>query len=106
MALRGVVWLSLLAGVAALDVTPIEKVIELIEGLKSEVEADGAEEADTYGKFACFCKDTTMAKSKSVNKGHTTIDELSASIADWTSERAEKKTELADRQKKQEAWKK
>lgn len=82
------------AGVAS-AVTPVEKVISLLEGLKADIEKDAKAEATTYGKFACFCKDTTKAKSKSVTDGQDRIDSLSAAIADNTA------TKVADETKEQ-----
>jgi len=70
--------------------------------MKTEVENDGQSVATEYDKFACFCKDTTLAKSTSVKEGTDKIHELSADIADKTQERKENNAELADRKIKQE----
>jgi len=98
--MRCAVVLALLFGTAA-AVTPIEKVIGLIDGLKDEVEADGKSEAKAYEEFACFCKKETGAKSKSVQKGTDQIGKLSASIADKTQEQTNDSTELQERKQKQ-----
>merc|ERR1719148_496641 len=102
--LHCLVSLALIAGASAasVEVTPIEKVISLIEGLKKEVESDGKAEAEAYDKFACFCKDTTEKKSNSVKKGTDKIKDLSADIADKTQEQKEDSTELVERKKMQE----
>jgi len=100
--LRCVVYLALLAGAAAVDVTPIEKVIDLIQGMKTEVETDGKDEARAYDKFACFCKDTTGRKSTSVQKGTKKIGVLSADIADKTQEQTNDKSELSTRKQDHE----
>jgi len=86
--------------VAAAEVTPVEKVIKLIDELLKELEADGKAEAKTYEEFACFCKDETMTKSDSIEEGKETIDELSASIAAKTAEKEE--MEAAVQKKKAE----
>jgi chromosome segregation ATPase len=101
---RSTVFFTLLLGssAAAVHVTPIEKVITLIEDMKAEVEKDGTSEATEYDKFACFCKDTTLEKSDSVKKGTDKIKELSADIADKTQERKEDRSELAERKVQQE----
>jgi len=52
--MQSIVLLAILAGAAAVEVTPIDKVITLIKGLKSEVESDGKSEAAAYEKFSCF----------------------------------------------------
>lgn len=83
--------------VGASAVTPIDKVINLIENMKSETEADGRSEAAAYGKFACFCKKTTGTKAGSIKKENDNIDSLSADIGDKTQSKADDSTELAKR---------
>jgi chromosome segregation ATPase len=92
----------LLGAVTASAVTPVEKVITLLEDLKSQVEGEGKEEAATYDKFACFCKDKTKDKSGAIVSGNDEIDQLSADIASNTALKSEKSTELMERKKKQE----
>jgi len=77
-------------------VTPIEKVITLLEDLKAEVESEGSGEAATYDEFACFCKDTTAQKSEAITTGQDTIDQLSAEIEAKTAEKAELLTEVEE----------
>merc|ERR1719482_1028065 len=65
-------------------VTPIEKVLTLLEDLQAEVEAEGKEEAETYDTFACFCKDTTQEKSEAITEGQDEIDEQAATLEEKT----------------------
>jgi len=88
--------LSLLSLVAASDVTPVEKVITLLEGMKSDIESEAKAEATTYGKFACFCKDTTTTKAKSITDGQDKIDGLSADIAEDTATKQADETKVLD----------
>merc|ERR1719281_1283915 len=67
-------------------VTPMEKVITLLEDLQAEVESDGKAEATSYDAFACFCKDTTGTKSDAIMEGQDDIDRLSAEIESKTAE--------------------
>jgi len=85
-----------------MEVTPIEKVISLIEGMHKEVADDGKAEAVTYNSFACFCKSTTTAKSNSIKNGNDAIDAQSANIADKTASQTTDSTELSGRKAKQE----
>ena len=97
--------LALLLGVtsaAAVTVSPVEKVITLLEDLKTQVETEGKVEATTYDKFACFCKEKTNDKSDAITTGNDSIDQLSADIASNAALKAEKGTELMERKKKQE----
>jgi len=77
--------------------SPVAKVTTLLEDLKKEVEEDGKSEAESYGKFACFCKETTEKKSKSITKGEDKISSLSGSITDDTASKEEKEAEVAKR---------
>jgi predicted nucleic acid-binding Zn-ribbon protein len=75
-----VVILSLFAGVLAAEASPIGRVVELIEGLKSKIVADGAAEQEIYDKYACWCEKTTARKAKAIEDAKVLIEELSKSI--------------------------
>merc|ERR1719326_2050525 len=47
----------------------VGKVISMMEGLQKQVLEEGEAEAQTYNKFACFCKDNTAEKTASIKKG-------------------------------------
>jgi len=93
--LRAVLFATLAACTAA--VTPVAKVITLLEDLKTQVETEGKAEASAYDDYACFCKKTTGEKSESISLGNDDINDLSAAIADDTASKAEKGTELRER---------
>jgi len=100
-----VVLLVAVTAAQAVSVTPIEKVITLLEDLKTKVEDEGKEEAKTYDKFACFCKETTKDKSGEITKSQDAIDELSASIEEGVADKAKKTKELGERGEKDAALK-
>jgi len=101
MALTRCVAFFAFAAFAVAEVTPIDKVINLIEGMKSGVEKDGRAEAKAYGDFACFCKKTTTKKADSVKKENDNIDAFSATIADKTQSKEEDVAEVAKRKDQQ-----
>jgi len=68
----------------AVEVSPVEKVITLLEDLKTESEEAGKKEASTYDTFACFCKDTTIAKSDAIKTEQDNIDEFAATLEEQT----------------------
>jgi hypothetical protein len=70
--------------VSAADVSPVEKVITLLEDLKTESEDAGKKEASTYDTFACFCKDTTIEKSDAIKEEQDNIDEFAATLEEQT----------------------
>lgn len=93
------------ADVGRINVSPVKKVIELMEHLSVSVSDQGKQEARQYDQFACFCKDQADEKTKAIeeNKGleekfAATIEELVAEVAQLESEvpaLADKINELA-----------
>merc|ERR1719409_2686757 len=83
--------LSAIAGTAATssDVTPLEKVIIMLEDLQTEVVTEGKAEAKTYDKFACFCKDMTKEKTEAIKTGQDEQEKLTADIEDLQAKRKE-----------------
>merc|ERR1719243_547160 len=69
---------------SASQVSPVEKVITLLEDLKTESEEAGKKEAGTYDTFACFCKDTTIEKSDAIKEEQDNIDEFAATLEEQT----------------------
>merc|ERR1719473_304150 len=69
---------------SANEVSPVEKVITLLEDLKTETEDEGKAEAETYDTFACFCKDTTKEKSDAIKEEQDNIDEFAATLEEQT----------------------
>jgi len=68
--------------VSAADVTPVQKVITMMEDLMIETVVEGKAEAKTYDKFACFCKDSTEDKTIAIQEGEDRVAALEADIAD------------------------
>lgn len=101
---RFVLLLLLLGAASSQEVTPVQKVITLLEDLKTEVEGEGKTEAGTYDTFACFCKDTTTTKADSITSGQDNIDTYSADIESKTASVKEKSDEIKTRQEDQEGW--
>eukprot|EP00403_Amphidinium_massartii_P032916 CAMPEP_0178439640 /NCGR_PEP_ID=MMETSP0689_2-20121128/36271_1 /TAXON_ID=160604 /ORGANISM="Amphidinium massartii, Strain CS-259" /LENGTH=717 /DNA_ID=CAMNT_0020062197 /DNA_START=29 /DNA_END=2182 /DNA_ORIENTATION=- len=67
-------------------VTPVEKVISLLEKLSAQVAEEGKKEAAEYDKFACFCKENADGKLYAITKSQEKIDELTAEIASLDAE--------------------
>ncbi|CAK0857377.1 unnamed protein product [Prorocentrum cordatum] len=87
---------------AMLGVTPVEKVLTLLDDLKANIEQEGTAESQEYDRFACFCKDATGGRSSSILERKDESDILSASIAEDTASKATKAQELAERKAKHE----
>jgi len=94
--------LSAIAAIGAtdVDVTPVEKVIIMLEDLQTQVVNEGKAEAVTYDKFACFCKDMTNEKTDAITTGQDEQATLSADIEKLSTQRAELDEKIAGLEKK------
>jgi len=68
----------------AAEVSPVEKVIMLMNDLLSEVELGGETEATTYDEFACFCKSNTESKAEAIQSEQDFIEGESARLQEET----------------------
>merc|ERR1719426_401598 len=84
----------------AADVSPVEKVVTMLEDLQTQVVVEGKAEAKTYDKFACFCKDMTAEKTDAIDAGTDKSADLSALIEQLTNDRSEADDDIADLNKK------
>merc|ERR1719217_1437663 len=104
MALRLIVTLSVIAATAATaadeDVTPVEKVIIMMEDMQTAVVTEGKAEAKTYDKFACFCKDMTNEKTDAIKAGQDAVETLTADIEELQAKRQELDEQIAEFLKK------
>jgi chromosome segregation ATPase len=96
---------ALAATAAAQSVTPVEKVIELMKDLKSQVETEGTEEAGNYDTFACFCKKKMEGLASTITQTKQEIDILSADIEANTKDKVVTAEELEERKKDHEKLK-
>lgn len=85
---------ALLGTTLAEAVTPVAKVIKLLEGLTAEVAEEGRQENAAYNAFACFCKTTTTQRSESIIAEKDQIFLLSAEIEHKTATANSKEMEL------------
>jgi chromosome segregation ATPase len=89
------VLLLLAEGRATSKVTPMAKVVELLNNLQTQVQTEGTAEAESYDKFACFCKDTTEEKVTSINTKEDSTEQLSAEEATLTASVNQLKADIA-----------
>lgn len=85
---------------------PIRKVVNLLQGLRQEVEVEGANDKKAFDKAMCFCttndaKSTTEIEDSNarISSLEATIKELEGSNSQLTSEVADLEAEIAEDQK-------
>merc|ERR1719473_309377 len=69
------------------EVSPVEKVITMLEDLQTQVITEGKAEAKTYDKFACFCKDMSEEKTWDIEDAQDMITDLTATINELSADR-------------------
>jgi peptidoglycan hydrolase CwlO-like protein len=92
--LAGWAFAALISLAHANDVSPVEKVITMLEDLQIQVINEGKAESKTYDKFACFCKDMTADKSAQITAGQDQVSDLEAKIGGLNSDRASLDSEV------------
>merc|ERR1719450_322560 len=93
---RALILLVAIMAAQANDVSPVEKVVTMLEDLQTQVVVEGKAEAKTYDKFACFCKDMTAEKTDAINAGTDKSADLSALIEQVTNDRSTADDDIAD----------
>jgi len=78
--MRVVALLFVAASATSVEQTPIDRVVELIEGFRSKIVADGAAEQTVYDKYACWCEETTARKAAAIENAKILIEELGKNI--------------------------
>lgn len=65
----------------------VNKAVELLEKLQKQIIQEGEDEATTYNKFSCFCKDTTVEKMASIKEGEDETGVLTGAITKLSGDR-------------------
>merc|ERR1719473_2541676 len=97
---KALISLVVIMAAQASDVSPVEKVVTMLEDLQTQVVVEGKAEAKTYDKFACFCKDMTAEKTDAINAGTDKSADLSALIEQLTNDRSVADDDINDLNKK------
>jgi chromosome segregation ATPase len=74
------------AGRHRASVSPVDKVLELMQALYKQVQDEGKAEAEAYKEFACCCKDTQLDKDKEIADGDDNEDDEKATIEQKTAQ--------------------
>jgi hypothetical protein len=77
-------------------VNPVEKVTALLDRIQAEIEGEGKEEAASYDKYACFCKEQADNKQYAIETFTEQIEVLTGKIENKKALRDKLNTEIAD----------
>jgi len=99
MQAASLVFVLLLTGCGAVDLSPVTRVVELLKGLSAQVEKEGKIEEGLYEDYVCWGKSVINQKTASNAAAESRIDELETYIADLESGRIELTSERSDLEK-------
>jgi len=91
----GVALLCLLAGASATEVTPVQKVIALMEGMLEKGKKEKHAEQVQFASYKQFCDDTKTEKSRAISEAEETIGTLKADIQQNAAQAAQLTKEIA-----------
>merc|ERR1719160_2229523 len=89
-------FLALLAGASATRVTPVQKVIQLLNGMVEKGKKEKHDEQVQFAEYKQFCDDTTTEKTRSIAEGNERIEKDAADIAKFNDDAAQLEKEKAD----------
>merc|ERR1711920_338706 len=88
----------------ASDVTPVQKVIQLMQGMLNKGKAAKHDEQVQFAAFKQFCDDTTVEKQRAIKEANERIDVLKADIEKYTSDAAQLTKEIAGHDEDIAVW--
>jgi len=74
----------LLFACAAVSVSPMEKTIQLLEGLSAKIVKEGEVEAKLYDKFTSYCNDESKETQFEITTAKSDAERAAATVADET----------------------
>jgi len=80
--MAGLVLCFLLSAIPATQVSPVQKVIQLLDELKGKVEADLSAEEKLMEEYTSWCDEEANTKEDAITSSKRTIDDLGATIED------------------------
>merc|ERR1719415_501905 len=89
---------------AASTVTPVQKVIELLQSMSAKGKKEKHEEQVQFAAYKQFCDDTSTEKKRAIAEAAETIEVLKADIAKYISDTARLTKEIAAHDADIAAW--
>merc|ERR1719352_562071 len=93
-----------MATAAASSVTPVQKVIQLLEGMLEKGKKEKHEEQVQFASYKQFCEDTSVEKKRDIKQAGEQIEMLNADIAKATADAAQLGKEIASLDEDVSVW--
>jgi len=84
------------AGTSKSEVTPVQKVIQLMEGMLEKGKKEKHDEQVQFAAFKQFCDDTSVEKKRAIAEANEKIEVLKADIQKYTADAAQLTKEIAE----------
>merc|ERR1719343_344310 len=88
----------------AVDVTPVQKVIQLLNGMLEKGKKEKHDEQVQFAAFKQFCDDTTVEKKRAIAEANEQIGVLKADIEKYTATAAKLTKEIAEHEEDISVW--
>jgi len=92
------------ARVQGTQVTPVQKVIQLLEGMAAKGKSEKHDEQVQFAAYKQFCDDTTVEKQRSIKEANEQIESLKADIFKYTTDAAQLAKEIAEHEADIATW--
>jgi hypothetical protein len=86
------------------QVTPVEKVIQLLNGMLAKGKSEKHDEQVQFAAYKQFCDDTTVEKKRAIAEAEETIEVLQADIEKHTADAAQLTKEVAEHDADISTW--
>jgi len=95
---------ALAVSAAGSAITPVQKVIEMMNGMLEKGKKEKHEEQVQFASFKQFCDDTTVEKKRSIEEANGQIDVLKADIEKATATASKLTKEIAEHEEDLSVW--
>merc|ERR1719238_871452 len=94
----------LIAGTSATEVTPVQKVIQLLTGMLEKGKSEKHEEQVQFAAYKQFCDDTSAEKKRAIAEAEETIEMLKADIQKYAADVEQLAKEIAEHEADIAVW--
>jgi len=95
---------TLIVSAAGNAVTPVQKVIEMMNGMLEKGKKEKHEEQVQFAAYKQFCDDTTVEKKRAIDEANEQIEVLKADIEKYTATAAKLTKEIAEHDEDISVW--
>jgi len=92
------------AFVQGTEVTPVQKVIQLLEGMAAKGKSEKHDEQVQFAAYKQFCDDTSVEKKRAISEANEHIEVLKADIQKYTADAAQLAKEIASHEADIATW--